>query len=102
MTSTGRSGLVGVLGGPGLAVDPKPELLPHLEEGHALREHGDEGAGLRIPPLTRVAVLHHEAPEAADLDSLAAREGEGHAVEHRVHHDLGVAPREAGIELQDL
>src|SRR5438876_3554622 len=96
------SGLVGVGGGPRLAVDAEPELLPHLEERHPLGVHGDQRARLGIPPLARLAVLHDEAAEAADLDPLAARERLAHAVEDRVDHHLGVAAREAREELQHL
>src|SRR5262245_66012631 len=47
-------------------------------------------------------MLHHEAPEPPDLDAFTAGERARHAVEDRVDHDFGVAPREAGKEPQDL
>src|SRR5213080_1104312 len=99
---TCTSRLVGVRGGPRLPVDAESQLLAHLEEGDALGVHVDERAGLRVAPLARLAVLHDEAAEAADLDALAAREGRGQAVEDGVHHDLRLAPREAREVLHHL
>src|SRR5262249_27417534 len=78
------------------------QLLPDLEERDALRMHRDEGAGLRVAPLARLAMLHHEAAESPDLDALAAHEGLGEALEHLVDDDLGVATREARKELHHL
>src|SRR5262249_42141363 len=91
-----------VVGSPGLAVDAQPQALPDLEERDALRMHRDEGAGLRVAPLARLAMLHHEAAESPDLDALAAHEGLGEALEHLVDDDLGVATREARKELHHL
>src|SRR5262249_18185479 len=73
---------------PRLAVDPQTQLLPDLEEGHALRVHGHERAGLRVAPLAGLALLHHEAAEAADLDPLAAHQRLGEAVEDLVDDHL--------------
>jgi hypothetical protein len=47
------------------------ELLADLEEGRALRGDVHGIAGLGIPALPRLADLHLEAPEAANLDALA-------------------------------
>src|SRR5262245_48823106 len=88
--ATRGSGLFGVRRREGLAVDAQAQLLPHLEEGHALRVHGDQLAGLRVAPLARLAPLHDEAPEAADLDPLALGQRRRHAVEDGVDHHLGV------------
>src|SRR6266480_4703686 len=99
-SSTSR--LVRVGSRPGLAVDAQAELLPHLEERHPLGVHGDQRARLGVAPLARLALLHDEAAEAANLDPLAARERLAHAVEDRVHHHFGVAAREAREELQYL
>src|SRR5262249_10857899 len=63
-----------VVGRPRLAVDAQTELLPDLEERDALGVHGDQGAGLGVASLARLAVLHDEAPETADLDALPAHE----------------------------
>src|SRR4029453_16006356 len=48
---------LGVVGRPRLAVDAQAELLAHLEERDALREHGDERPGLRVAPLACLALL---------------------------------------------
>src|SRR5690606_23988477 len=45
---------------------------------------------------------HHETAEAADLDSIPATKGLGHAVEHGVDDDLGIPPRVGGIQANDL
>src|SRR2546425_7431604 len=47
-------------------------------------------------------MLDHEAAETPHLDALVARKRFGHAVEHRVDHDFGVAPREPRIDLDHL
>src|SRR5262245_57191843 len=73
-TPPGGLQLVRVGGGEGFAVDAQAQLLPDLEEGHALGVHGDQRAGLGVAPLPRLAVLHDEAAEAADLDALPAGE----------------------------
>src|SRR5579885_676959 len=93
---------VGIRRRVGLAVDPQPQLLADLEERDALGTHGDDRPGLRVAAVASLAVLDHEAAEAADLDALAAAERGRHAVEHGVDHCLGVAPREPGKALDDL
>src|SRR4029077_18934044 len=72
---------LGVVGGPRLAVDAQPELLPDLEERDALRMHRHQRAGLRVAALARLSMLHHEAAEAPDLDALTAHQRLGEALE---------------------
>src|SRR5262245_61696090 len=81
----------------GLAVHPQLQLLTHLEERHALGGDRHDRTRFRIAPLARLALLHDEAAEAADLDALATRQRLGHAVEHRVDDDFRIPSREAWI-----
>src|SRR5512139_4046679 len=94
-----RGGLGAALG---VAVDAQAQLLADLEERHPLGGHGDALAGARIAPVARLAVLDHEAAEAADLDPLAAPQGVGETLEDGVDHDLRIPPRKARVEGHEL
>jgi hypothetical protein len=48
-------------------------FLAGLEERHVFLGHRDLGAGARIAPDTRRAILDREGAEAAQLDAVAAR-----------------------------
>src|SRR5262249_7113778 len=91
-----------ILRRPRLAVDPEAQLLADLEKRHALGVDRDQRAGLRAAALAGLPLLHHEAPEAPDLDALAAHQRLGQAVEHLVDDDFGIAAREPGEQLHHL
>src|SRR3972149_6414342 len=55
-----------------LAIDPFAQFLPHLEERDALGGHRNPAPGARVASLARLAVLHDEAAEAANLDPVPA------------------------------
>src|SRR5262245_35927937 len=75
-------------------VDPLLELLADLEERRALGGNLHLGTGLRVPALAGLANLDLEAAEAADLDAVTLTQRVGHAVEDRVHDQLGVLFRD--------
>src|SRR5262249_11470074 len=70
-------------------VDQLLEVLADLEEGEALGGHGHRLPGAGVAPVVGLVRAHREAPEAADLDALAALQGLGHGVEDAVDHQLG-------------
>src|SRR5262249_51905192 len=73
-----------------LGLDPLLELLAHLEERGPLGRDLHLFTRLRVPAFARLAHLHLEAAEAADLDAVALAQRLGHAIEDRVDDGLGV------------
>jgi len=57
------------------------------------------GAGARIAPRARRAMLDRESAEAAQLDAVAARQGSDDLIENRVHNVLDIPLVEVRIVL---
>src|SRR5579883_3210790 len=78
------------------------QLFAGLEERHGLFRNLHGFAGARVAPDARLAALHGERAEAAQLDPVAARERAGDLVEDRGYDALDVALVEMWVALGEL
>src|SRR3954451_4592361 len=72
-------------------VQAVPELLAGLEERDVLLGNLDAVAGARVAPDPCIAPLDRKRAEAAQLDTVAARQGAGDLVEDRGDDGLDIA-----------
>src|SRR4030095_12578554 len=72
-----------------------------LEERHALLVDRHMGAGARIAPRPRRTMLDRESTEAAQLDTVAARERCDDLIEDRVHNVRHIPLIEVRVVLGD-
>src|ERR1700728_4297361 len=72
-------------------IEPLAHLLAGLEERHAFLFDGDMGAGARITPGARRALLHGERTEAAQFNAVAARHRRDDLAENGVDDFLDIA-----------
>src|SRR5437870_13871572 len=70
-------------------VNASPKLPPDLEFQHPLWWDIHRRAGLGIPGRARLTMTDAKAPEAAELNFLAAHERLGHRLEDRGDEDRG-------------
>src|SRR4029079_7059005 len=84
-----------------LAVQPLTHFLARLEERHALLVDRHMGAGTRIAARARRAMLDRKSTEAAQLDTVAARQGSDDLIENSVHDVLHVPLIEVRVVLGD-
>ena len=73
-----------------VAVQPLAHFLARFEERDALLVDGHMGAGARIAPCARRAVLYRKSTETAQLDAVTARKGRDDLFENRVHNVLDI------------
>src|SRR6185295_2189643 len=73
-----------------VAVQPFPHLLARLEERDAFLVDRHVGAGARIAPGPRGAVLDGERAETTQLHPVAARQRRHDLIEDRVHNVLDI------------
>src|SRR5690606_23555589 len=83
------------------AVQPVAQLLAGLEERHHLLLHRHGLAGARVAAAARIAELHREGAEAAQLHALALGQGAGDLLEDGRHDAFDVAVIQVRVELPD-
>src|SRR5882757_7312106 len=83
------------------AVQPFAHFLAGLEKRHALLIDRHMGAGARVAPRARRAMLHRKRAETAQLDAVAARKGCYDFIEDRVHNILHIPLIEVRVVLGD-
>src|SRR6185503_20591856 len=84
-----------------VAIQPLAHFLAGLEERHALLVDRHMRAGAWIAACARRAMLDRESAEAAQLDTVAARQGRHDLVENRVHNVLHIPLIEVRVVLGD-
>jgi len=82
-----------------IAVKPLAHFLARLEERDALLIDRHMGAGTRIASGAGGAMLDRERAEAAQLDTVAARERSNDLIEDRVHDILDIPLVEVRVVL---
>jgi hypothetical protein len=97
----GRERLRAGFGRPIVAIEAFAHFLAGLEERHALLIDGHMGAGARIAPRARRAMLDRESAEAAQLDAVAARQRCDDFIENRVYDVLDIPLVEVRVVLGD-
>ena len=71
-------------------IEPFAKLLAGLVEGDVLLADVDANASARVAAFARVAPLHRERAEAAELDPVAARQSLSDLLEDRTDDPLDV------------
>jgi hypothetical protein len=71
-------------------IDTLPQFLAYLEKGNAALANLHRLTGLGIAPDPWFANADLEAPETPYLDSIAAHQGLGHAVEDCIYDDFDI------------
>src|ERR1700733_1473929 len=82
-------------------VQPVAQLLAGLEERDVLLADRNAVAGARVAPDARVAALHRERAETAQLDAVAARQRRRDLVEDRGDDDLDIALVQMRVALRE-